>query len=114
MLSKVENKKNIQPNYDSYKGGKWEKPFESKVVGIHTSLLYDGKVLFFTYPSKGDRHDHDNHEHKNHNIDTQHNNNSHSHGSAERTGDSEILDPITKESKRIVLDRNIFCGGACF
>jgi hypothetical protein len=64
--------------------------------------LHNGKVLFFTYPSKEDHH----HDHAHNNI--------HSHGSAERTGDSETLDPVTKESKRIILERNIFCGGSCF
>jgi hypothetical protein len=94
---------NIRLDNDPHKVGKWEKAFESRVVGIHTSLLHNGKVLFFTYPSKENHH----HNHAN-------NNNVHSHGSAERTGDSEVLDPITKESKKIALERNIFCGGACF
>jgi hypothetical protein len=75
-------------------------------VGIHTSLLYNGNVLFFTYPSKENHH--------NHNKDTDNDNNIHTHGSAERIGDSEILDPVTRESRRIILERNIFCGGSCF
>lgn len=85
--------------------GEWEKPFESSVVGIHTALLHDGKVLLFTYPSK-EGHEHD-HAHNG-------NNGHHGHGSAESTGDSAILDPRTKKSERIVLERNIFCGGTSF
>jgi Glyoxal oxidase N-terminus len=65
--------------------------------------LHNGKVLFFTYPSR-----------ENHHHNHVHDNDIHSHGSAERTGDSEILDPISKESKRIILRRNIFCGASCF
>lgn len=72
-------------------------------------MLYNGKVLFFSYPSK-ENHHHNYQDTKNDN----HIDNIHSHGSGERTGDSEILDPITKESKRITLERNIFCGGSSF
>ena len=86
-----------EPACDPIQGGEWEKPFESKVVGIHTALLHNGKVLFFTYPSK---HGQDNHEH--------------SHGSADTSGDCEIFDSVQLQVEKVDLKRNIFCGGACF
>lgn len=31
--------------------GKWSAPFDLHVVGVHATLLHNGKVLFFSYPS---------------------------------------------------------------
>lgn len=88
--------------------GQWETIFESQVVGIHSALLNNGKVLLFSYKSKESDHSHSDssnggsHAH------------SHSHGSADSIGDSEIVDVLSKTSQRIDLQRNIFCGGTCF
>jgi hypothetical protein len=82
-------------------GGQWEKLFRSNVVGIHSALLHTGEVLFFSYMSK------ENHEHG-------HDDHNHSHGSADSIGDSEIIDIRKRQSQRINLNRNIFCGGTCY
>lgn len=88
--------------------GQWETPFESQVVGIHSALLNNGKVLLFSYKSKESNHSHSSTENGGSHA---HN---HSHGSADSIGDSEIVDITTKTSQRIDLQRNIFCGGTCF
>lgn len=85
--------------------GQWETVFESKVVGIHSALLNNGKVLLFSYKSKDSDHSHDNG-----NGGSQ----THSHGSADSIGDSEVVDIFSKTHQRIDLQRNIFCGGTCF
>jgi hypothetical protein len=73
--------KNNDNIHDSSRGGRWEEPFESKVVGIHTSLLHNGKVLSFSYPSK------ENHHHNHQDVkDDHHIDDIHSHGSGKRTG----------------------------
>ncbi|HYF98489.1 MAG TPA: galactose oxidase-like domain-containing protein [Candidatus Saccharimonadales bacterium] len=85
--------------------GQWETIFESQVVGIHSALLNNGKVLLFSYKSKDSNHSHGSSNGGSHN---------HSHGSADSIGDSEVVDIFSKTSQRIDLQRNIFCGGTCF
>ena len=88
--------------------GQWETFFESQIVGIHSALLNNGKVLLFSYKSKESDHNHSDSSNGGSHSHT------HSHGSADSIGDSEIVDVSTKTSQRIDLQRNIFCGGTCF
>jgi len=85
--------------------GIWDVTYHSKIVGIHSALLNNGKIILFSYPSKEKEHGHDN--------DTEH---THSHfGSASHYGLYEIIDPRTwtgEQPKRI--KKNVFCGGHCF
>ena len=83
--------------------GEWNVRYHSKIVGIHTALLKNGKIILFSYPSR-----------------EEHNNNGEDHphsvfGSASHYGVYEIIDVDNwtgEEPKRI--KKNVFCGGHCF
>ena len=88
--------------------GEWKVEYYSKVVGIHSALLKNGKIILFSYPSK----------HKNNHPNQRHASDDHPHsifGSASHKGVYQIIDTdnwIGEQPAEIKL--NVFCGGHCF
>lgn len=83
--------------------GDWKVKYRSKIVGIHSALLNNDRIILFSYPS---REHNDNH------------NDEHAHsifGSASRHGVYEIVDTANwKGEDPRKIKKNVFCGGHCF